>query len=223
MDQDFNLNTHSDDILMSTPLHDTNIISQAIDNVLLPDAMVASAVHRACDFFGMPTPASVLDDNGVCVYNGDPTTIFDDVMGFSRLQMIKMGIQGEDSLTLVYTHECAHRALQNISYTIDPWHEELACDFFAGVNAAMNNMDASNFQNALGSLPGGDTHPNGQLRAEFIEYGQQVVEYMQERGIEVSFENCIQFLNQHIMEQSPVIAQCRYEATGSPYGPTLQA
>ena len=152
--EDFDINTTNYDDSITSSTTTTNPISAAAQNIYMPDEMVLAAITRACDFFGMSDSAPVIYGESVGVYNGNTSTLDDDVFCFNRMQLMSMGVCGEDSLTLVYTHECAHRALQQMSYTIDPWHEELACDFFAGVNAGMNNMDITNFQNALGATAG---------------------------------------------------------------------
>lgn len=59
------------------------------------------------------------------------------MFGFSREQMMEMGIQDEDTLTLVYTHECVHRVLQNMN-GFEGNVEDLACDYFFGIHAALN-------------------------------------------------------------------------------------
>ncbi len=179
--------------------HDTN-------DMTLPDEMVINAVTRACDFFGIPE-VPVVNAHGTCMWPNDSTTYDDDMFGFNRQQLMSLGISGEDSLTLIYTHECAHRTLQS-TYT-DDWEEELACDFFAGVHAGMKGMNIDNFEAALGQTPGGDTHPNGALRAEFIEYGKQIAEDMKARGIEVTYEGCIARLNQHLEDKGGLIAEYR--------------
>ena len=120
---------------------------------------------------------------------------------------MSLGISGEDSLTLIYTHECAHRTLQD-AYN-DAWEEELACDFFAGIHAGLKGMNLDNFEASLGSTPGGDTHPNGALRADFIEYGQQVAQELKDRGIEPTYNNCLERLNQHIVEKQGLITEYR--------------
>ena len=108
--------------------------SEKRNDAELPDEMVVNAVKRACDFFGLPMP-EIKYANGVCVWPNDTRTYDDDEFGFNREQLMSLGISGEDSLTLIYTHECAHRTLQG-AYN-DAWEEELACDFFAGVHAGM--------------------------------------------------------------------------------------
>lgn len=166
--------------------------------------MVQDAVSAACDFFCLPE-APVVDAAGVCVWPNDPTTTADDVFGFNRDQLLAMGMSGEDTLTLVYTHECAHRALQG-AYN-EAWPEELACDFFAGLHAQMKGMDLDNFEASLGSLPGTESHPSGALRAEFIEYGKQVAQEMAERGVQPTFDGCVERFNAHLEEKAGLIAE----------------
>ncbi len=194
------------DIALNNTINEVNALSQDIHDATLPDEMVLSAVTQACNFFGIPE-VPVINASGTCVWPNDSTTYDDDVLGFNREQLMSLGISGEDSLTLIYTHECAHRTLQS-TYT-DDWEEELACDFFAGVHAGMKGMNIDNFEASLGQTSGGDSHPNGALRADFIEYGQQIAEDMQARGIEVTYEGCIARLNQHLEDKSGLIDEYR--------------
>lgn len=177
-----------------------------LNDMILPDEMVLNAVHRACEFFGIPE-VPVINAHGACVWPNEPDTYNDDVLGFNREQLMSLGISGEDSLTLIYTHECAHRTLQG-SYN-DAWEEELACDYFAGIHAGLRGMNIDNFEAALGSTPGGESHPNGALRAEFIEYGKQVAKELEDRGVEPTYNNCLERLNQHIKEKGGLIAEYR--------------
>lgn len=177
-----------------------------LDDKTLPDEMVVNAVRRACKFFGIPE-VPIVNAHGACVWPNDTRTYNDDVFGFNREQLMSLGISGEDSLTLIYTHECAHRTLQG-AYN-DAWEEELACDYFAGIHAGMKGMNIDNFEASLGSTPGGDTHPNGALRAEFIEYGRQVAQEMKAHGIEPTYENCLEYLNKHIEGKGGLIKEYR--------------
>lgn len=196
----------TEDYLFDHLMKETEMESQSIQNIILPDEMVINAVTSACDFFGIPE-VPVVNAQGVCIWPNDSSTYDDDVFGFNREQLMNLGITGEDSLTLVYTHECAHRMLQG-AYN-DNWEEELACDFFAGVRAGLQGINIDNFEAALGATPGGSTHPNGALRADFIEYGQQVAKELSARGIEVTYDNCLARLNEHIEDKSGLIAEYR--------------
>ena len=178
----------------------------SVNDTTLPEEMVANAVHRACDFFGIPE-VPIINAHGACMWPNDTSTYDDDVFGFNREQLMQLGISGEDSLTLIYTHECAHRTLQG-SYN-DAWEEELACDYFAGIHAGLRGMNIDNFEAALGSTPGGESHPNGALRADFIEYGKQVAQELINRGIEPTYNNCLERLNQHIEDKGGLIAEYR--------------
>ena len=181
-----------------------NVASEmsTINDLILPDDMVIAAVERACDFFNIPE-VPVINADGTCVWPNDSTTYDDDVLGFNRAELMSLGISGEDSLTLIYTHECAHRTLQgSFNYA---WEEELACDFFAGVHAGLHNINTDNFEASLGTTTGGITHPCGALRAEFIEFGQEVASDLQERGVEITYAECIERLNEHLEEKEGLI------------------
>lgn len=187
------------DVALDQLLYEAQCEIQATYDFLLPDEMVTGAIHKACDFFGLPE-VPVIHSSGVCVWPQDTDTVWDDVFGFSRAQMMEMGIQGEDTLTLVYTHECAHRALQGVD-GLDGKAEELACDYLSGVHAAMSGIDATGFEQALSQTMESDSHPSGSLRVEAIEYGQKAVEEMNALHIPLTLENCMElfdgFLDEH--------------------------
>ena len=70
-------------------------------------------------------------------------------------------------------------------------------------------MNIDNFEASLGATEGGETHPNGALRADFIEFGKQVAQELIADGIEPTYSNCLARLNQHIEEKSGLIAEYR--------------
>ncbi len=181
------------------------------NDFILPDEMVQAAANLACDFFNMPA-SSVMDMDGTGMCSIDPDSLLDDLFGFNRAQLMEMGISGQDSLTLVYAHECGHRALQNMG--LDSWTEELACDMFAGVMAGAQGIDLTNFEAALGMTEGGASHPNGALRAEFVEYGKEIAEEMNARGIELSYENCLERFQQHLIDKYALIDEYRTQCIG---------
>lgn len=186
--------------------HDMLNLTHDSDDIMLPDEMVLNAVTKACDFFKIPV-VDVYNAPSTRVEIHDTDTYDDDILGFNREQLMKLGIKGEDSLTLIYTHECSHRALQ--SSNLDRWENELASDFFAGVNAGMNDINIDNFEAALGQTAGSDTHPTGALRADFIEYGKQIANEMIDRGVEPTFEGCFARFNEHLNEKEGLISEYR--------------
>lgn len=181
-------------------------LNTTMRDVALPDDMVMNAISRACEFFGLPE-VPVYNAESVCVWPSDNTTFSDDAFGFNREQLMDMGVRGEDSLTLVYTHECAHRALQG--RMTDAWKEELACDCLSGFNAGLNNINLDNVEAALGSTEGGTTHPHGALRAQFIEEGRRMAQEMQANGEQLTFENCMAKFEQYFSDKSSLIAEYR--------------
>lgn len=188
------------DLQLDSLLQETQTMIQENNDFLLPDEMVHNAVSRACDFFGLPE-APILENTAVGVLPHDIGTVKDDVFAFNREQLMNMGISGEDSLTLVYTHECAHRALQNYE-DLSGKEIELACDFFAGVHAGMGGMDAELLVDALGETSESESHPDGELRAEIIEYGQSYAQSMMSQGMPVTFEGCMTVIHDFLSEHS---------------------
>lgn len=205
------------DSALDTSFKEVKVEVAAMNDFLLPDEMVLNAVHRACDFFGIPE-VPVINADGTCVWSNNPDTYSDDVFGFNREQLMQFGISGEDSLTLIYTHECAHRAFQG-AYN-DSWEEELACDFFAGIHAGLKGINLGNFEASLGTTTGCDSHPSGDLRTEFIEYGQKIAQEMRDRHIEVTYDKCIEYLNNHIEDKDGLIAEYRIRADSNYSGLT---
>lgn len=156
---------------------------------LIPDEAITAAVSNACEFFGLPE-VPIVNSEGVCVWPNNIQTTFDDVIGVNREQLSDMGMISDDSLKLAYTHECAHRALQGYDVYEGP-QEELVCDYFAGIHAGLNDIDSDQFEEALGRTKGGETHPEGSLRVEAIEYGKQIAADIEAQGIKPTFEYCL--------------------------------
>ncbi|MDR0505724.1 MAG: hypothetical protein LBH32_02745 [Dysgonamonadaceae bacterium] len=194
------------DIQLDNLLQEVDIAIQDVRDFTLPNDMVMDAVNGASDFFGMLHPA-IIDSGATGVWTLDPMTYGDDVVGFARQQMMEMGIYGQDALNLVMTHECGHRALQAMQ--LDSWTEELGCDYLAGIRAGLQHQEIGIFENSLANTFGSETHPSGSLRVDFIEYGKHVAEQMQENGVQPTFENCMEAFNQHLADESNVIAQAR--------------
>lgn len=187
------------DVQLDAFLQETQEVIQGNNDFILPDEMVSDAIHRACEFFNLPD-APFIGDTSVCVWPKDITTVYDDVFGFSRQQMMEMGISGEDSLTLVYTHECAHRALQDNS-TLTGKEQELACDFFAGMHAGIDGIDTQPLVDALCDTVESDSHPSGALRAAVINFGKETVEEMLGEGVPLTFDNCMERFEDFLSEQ----------------------
>lgn len=156
---------------------------------LIPDEAITAAVSNACEFFGLPE-VPIVNSDGVCVWPNDVHTSFDDVIGVNREQLSDMGMISSDSLKLAYTHECAHRALQGYEIYDGP-QEELVCDYFAGIHAGLNDIDSEQFEEALRRTVASESHPDGALRIQSIEYGKQIAADIKVQGITPTFEYCL--------------------------------
>lgn len=145
-----------------------------------------NGVESACAFFEIPMPALIADmtnhPNGQTMFvDFDKQSFTDDVICYDLEQLLKLGIRNVLAYTLVMTHECAHRVLQNTDLPGrdgGQWEEELAADFFIGVRAGLEGFP----HEALGAVRSGlekgtgtKSHPCGWLRNEIISYGYTYV------------------------------------------------
>ena len=118
----------------------------------------------------------------------------DDILVFSREQLVNMGITEQDGLDLVMTHEQGHRALQSLNLGFDSHKEELCCDFMAGVRAGLNGMDFYQMENSLADTIASDTHPGGADRIEAIEAGVKfATEYYEVNNVAPAFSACLDY------------------------------
>lgn len=165
----------------------------------LPDDVVQKAVHEACDFMHMDD-LQIKPDNQTGVYTHNPSTLQDDVLGFSREQMLEMGVHDGKTLSLICTHEAAHCALQYLSSTheLSNWQEELSCDAFVGVRAAIEDIDTAKVEETLCNTLHSGTHPSGELRVKYIEIGRQIGEDLKNHDIPVTADNIMARLDEHI-------------------------
>lgn len=164
----------------------------------LSDEIISQSVEETCDFFHIDEPAIVSEGWTTGVYPNNEFSLQDDVLVFNREQLLDMGISGKDGLDLVMTHEGTHRMLQGMEHLdFDAHHEELCCDYMAGVRAGLNNIDVSQMENALLYTPESESHPAGTERVESIEAGVRFAqEYFAEYNVAPTFSECIEsFMN----------------------------
>lgn len=166
----------------------------------LSKEQIINAIKTACDFFGIPMPQLVYDmtynpQQGTAVINRMSNTYADDILQYNMRELLELGVTDLDAFTLVLTHECMHRVLQNTSLPgrrNGSWEKELACDFFIGVRAAMNGMDEDPVARGLGATRGADSHPVGPLRYTFIKQGKQIAYFDIIRHRPVSLQSMYQ-------------------------------
>ena len=179
----------------------------------LSDADVHEAIKSACDFFNIPMPRTTQDltnvQNGQTMFvNWDRGSYYDDVLCFNMQQLIDMKIDSKDAFSLVMTHECGHRVLQNTQFpgvANGQWESELCPDFFMGCRAGLWNMNAiDKVMMGLILTDGSSSHPEGTLRALFIRHGKYIAPEMHHRGIPLTIQNLVNefmtFRQQHINE-----------------------
>ena len=166
----------------------------------LSDADVYEAIKSACDFFNIPMPKMIQDltnvQNGQTMFvNWNRGSYYDDVLCFNMQQLIDMKVDSKDAFSLVMTHECGHRVLQNTQFpgvANGQWESELCPDFFMGCRAGLWNMNAID-KVVMGLIltDGSPSHPEGTLRALFIRHGKYIVPEMHRRGIPLTIQNLI--------------------------------
>lgn len=160
----------------------------------LTDEMISQSVQTSCEFFNMPMPELVAEFETTGVFPLDNSTVMDDILVFSREQLVNMGITQQDGLDLVMTHEQGHRALQSLNLDFDSHKEELCCDFMAGVRAGLNGMDFYQMESPLADTIASDTHPGGADRIEAIEAGVKFAkEYYEVNNVAPAFSDCLDY------------------------------
>ena len=127
----------------------------------LSENEIAESVQKASEFFHLSSPKDIREDWTTGVILGMKQKGNDDVLCFNREQMKEMGITDREGFDLVMTHEGAHRALQFMEGRYNSHHEELCCDFMAGVRAGLNGMDEGKIIRSLEDALESDTHPDG--------------------------------------------------------------
>ncbi len=160
----------------------------------LTDDMIIQSVQQASDFFNIENPMAIGEEALTGVYPNSPLSPMDDVLVFSREQLIGLGITGQDGLDLVMTHEGAHRALQGMNTGFNSHQEELCCDFMAGVCAELNGIDMSQMKNSLADATADETHPDGHYRVDAVERGAEfAADYYNTHHVAPTFSDCLSY------------------------------
>ena len=149
------------------------------------------------------------EQNGQTMFvNWDRGSYYDDVLCFNMQQLVQMHVNSKEAFSLVMTHECGHRVLQNTQFpgvADGQWESELCPDFFMGCRAGLWNMHSIE-KVALGLMltNGSASHPEGALRALFIRHGRYAAPEMHRRGIPLTIQNLVNefmaFRNQNLNE-----------------------
>ena len=95
---------------------------------------IRDAIKSACDFFNLPQPRMIQDltntPGGQTMFvNWDRGSYYDDVLCFNMQQLIDMKVDSKEAFSLVMTHECCHRVLQNTQFygpNSGAWEQELS-------------------------------------------------------------------------------------------------
>lgn len=195
-----------------TSMDDFMRLSLRFSGFGLSDEDIVDAIQSACDFFNIPMPRLISDLTNVqggqtMFLNWYRNSYDDDVLCFDMQQLIDMNVDSKDAFSLVMTHECAHRVLQDTQFpgvNGGAWEEELAADFLMGVRAALWGMDDLKISNALRVTSGSDTHPEGILRSLFIHQGHYIALVMRDQGVPLTIQNLINqfmaFREQHFYD-----------------------
>lgn len=182
-----------------TSMNEFLALSQRFERFGLTCEDVYDAIKSACDFFRIPMPRMIQNltnvHNGQTMFiNWDRSSYEDDVLCFNMLQLVDMKVDSKDAFSLVMTHECAHRVLQNTQFpgiNNGVWEHELAADFLMGCRAGLWNMDESKLTVGLILTSGSPTHPEGALRALFIRHGKYKAIEMLAKSIPLSIQNLL--------------------------------
>lgn len=164
---------------------------------------IAQSVHEASVFFNMDDPIAIKEGWTTGVFTNMDLTPQDDVLIFSRNQLLDMGITDKEGFDLIMTHEGAHRMLQSMQDEtgFNSHQEELCCDYMAGVRAGLNEMDFSKMQASLIDSKENETHPKGETRVAAIEAGVKFAnDYKDKHGKAPTFSDCLDFFEHNVLD-----------------------
>jgi hypothetical protein len=160
--------------------------------------------------FGMELDSShILIDNdyatsiGVLTY--DPSTLSDDYLEIGKKQLAELNITDKDSVRFILEHEATHTALQNATIFEDNWHEELACDFMAGVASELKGFDINNAINNFEHIKADADHPTAELRGDFAQYGKTVAQEFKNDGTDFTLKNLMEKFFEHSNAEAQTI------------------
>ena len=187
-------------------------MSQRFQKFGLTSKEVEEAIKSACDFFHIPMPRMIQDltnvQNGQTMFmNWHPGLYEDDVLCYNMQELINMKVDSKEAFSLVMTHECAHRVLQNTKLpgvNNGIWEHELAADFLMGCRAGLWGMDDSKLIVGLLLTNASPTHPEGTLRALFIRRGKYKAIEMRDKFIPLTIPN---LLNEFMIYRQENLAQ----------------
>ena len=171
--------------------------SQLREQLKLTQMEIEEGIHSACDFFGIAYPMLIIDLSNkkygqTMFVNMDRSSFADDVICYNIHQLQDLGVKNKDAFTLIMTHECAHRYYQQFKFDgpfNGHWKEELTCDYYMGVRAALEQRDINGVIAGLGKSPGCDTHPDGDLRQDAINFGITTVLQFIKNGTPFTLNN----------------------------------
>lgn len=198
--------------LAGVGLYETGAFLLSSDQAISPfsESDITASVHSASDYFGMPTPMTIMETpaNGpAAVAPGDIHSTFDDVVTYDRPSMAACHIATPEELDMVMTHETAHRAFQEgvfHDFPLASHQEELACDFMAGLRAGQEGWDIDGMQDVFRMWGTDSEHPGGNLRADILEYASQIGE----ENPDITPAESLVYLENYLGEHQPdLIAQ----------------
>lgn len=177
---------------------------------------IIDAIRSACDFFRIPMPCIIRNQTGecngsTCFVDSDSNSFLDDEIRLNMNQLIGVHVNTKQALSLVMTHECAHRVFQNTTFyglNNGAWENELCADFFMGVRAGMCNMgDINKIAAGLYCTEASSTHPEGALRAIFVRHGKYAWLDLAKAGIPLTIQNLFDKFNLFLNNERHLIRQ----------------
>lgn len=187
-----------------------DFMKSAHEHSMAPD-VVRDAVNSAVDFFQSTgfsmTKLPIHDTPQTWVEANNPTTVLDDVMGFNRDEMLRMGINTKDSMSLIATHEMGHRLTQLMyaSGQVSTWENELIADAWMGVRAEVDKIDIGSVYHSFDNATDSPTHPGSDLRHEFMNIGQQIAKDMKDHDIEITYDGVMARMHDYLTQYHDVI------------------
>ncbi len=163
--------------------HEANIFNALFyDKESISEENIVDIVEGIAKFFDLPVPQIYNKGETFAKVLTGPNAVECEL--YYNIQMLTdSGINNKDAFTMCFVHELSHQLLYRCHFDLfvnERWIHELMADLMAGVYANRHLTATGKYKYVLSRQAASETHPDGGLRAEIVDYGRLYFETRKE-------------------------------------------